>query len=216
MNVLHICANPKPIEESACKQLAAAFFAKLVELDPEVDLTNVDLYQDPPPFLSYPAIRGSWFPAYIEGYTATKEELAQLEYADLQADAFNSADVVVLTLPMWNYSVPAILKAWIDQVFTPGRVFEILKGKGILPKHKVQKLVLLVASGGSYKEGDARDALTTQIEGLFAWIGIRDISTAWAEGQDTFLFDDCEQRKQNAREAAEEIAEEVAALAVSS
>ena len=214
VNILHVCANPKPIDESASKQLAAAFFAKLVELNPDAEITNVDLYQDPPPFLSYGAIRGSWFPVYIDGYTATKEELSQLEYADLQAEVFNSADVLVLTLPMWNFSVPAILKAWVDQVFTPGRAFEVLKNKGILPKHKIQKMVLLVASGGAYKEGDERDSLTSQIESLFAWVGIRDISIAWADGQDVFLFDDSEQRKLFAREAAEEVAEEVASLAL--
>ena len=52
MNVLHICANPRPIEESASKQLAAAFFARLVEKNPDVVVNNLDLYQDPPPYLS--------------------------------------------------------------------------------------------------------------------------------------------------------------------
>ena len=56
MNVLHICANPKPTEDSASKQLAITFFSKLIEIDPDIEITNVDLYQDPPPFLSYSAI----------------------------------------------------------------------------------------------------------------------------------------------------------------
>ena len=210
MNILHICANPKPTEESASKQLATVFFAKLVSLNPDVEITNVDLYQDPPPFVTYEAIRGSWFPVYIDGYTATKEEEAALQYSNRQSEQFNAADVVVLTTPMWNYTVPAILKAWMDQIFIPGRAFDILKNKGILPRHQVKKLVLLAASGGAYKEDDSRDSLSRQVEKLFDWIGIYDISIAWADGQDTFLFNDSEPRKQFAKEAAEEIAEEIA------
>ena len=41
MNILHVCANPKPTEESVSKQLAAAFFTKLIELRPEAELVNV-------------------------------------------------------------------------------------------------------------------------------------------------------------------------------
>ena len=74
MKVLHVCANPKPTEDSSSKQLATAFFAKLVEINPDIDIVNLDLYADQPPFLSYDAIRGFYFPVYINGYTATREE----------------------------------------------------------------------------------------------------------------------------------------------
>ena len=51
MNILHVCANPKPTEEAISKQLASAFFGKLIELKPEVELINVDLYDEKPHFL---------------------------------------------------------------------------------------------------------------------------------------------------------------------
>ena len=51
MNILHVCANPKPTEEAISKQLASAFFGKLIELKPEVELINVDLYDEKPRFL---------------------------------------------------------------------------------------------------------------------------------------------------------------------
>ena len=47
MNILHVCANPKPTEESISKQLASAFFGKVIELKPDVELVNVDLYEIP-------------------------------------------------------------------------------------------------------------------------------------------------------------------------
>ena len=44
MNVLHICANPRPVQESVSKQLATAFFMRLAERNPDINVTNVDLY----------------------------------------------------------------------------------------------------------------------------------------------------------------------------
>ena len=213
MNVLHICANPKPTEDSASKQLATAFFGKMIEVNPDIEILNVDLYSDPPPFLTYEAIRGFWFPITINGYTATREETNAMEYGIKQARLFNTADVVVLTLPMWNFTIPAILKAWMDQIITPGSTFSISKENGVKPLHRVQKLILLVSSGGIYKESDPRDALTNQVEHIFSWIGINDIGIAWADGQDECLYTDGAEHKAVAKEAALELAEEVGEMA---
>jgi len=213
MNVLHVCANPKPTEESASKQLATAFFSKLVQINPDIEITNLDLYSDTPPFLSYEAIRGSWFPVYINGYTTTKEEQRAMDYAEAQSQQFNQADVVVLTMPMWNYAMPAIMKAWMDQIMIPGKTFSLTRKGGPKPLHKVKKLILLVSSGGIYKEGDSRDCLSTQVKNLFSWIGIDDVGIAWTDGQDSFLYNDTEAHKLVANEAAQELAEEVAEMA---
>ena len=50
---------------------------------------------------------------------------------DAQIEKLNSADVLVLTMPMWNYSVPAIMKAWIDQILLPGKTFSLNKEEGV-------------------------------------------------------------------------------------
>ena len=213
MNILHICANPKPIEESASKQLATTFFSNLVTLNQDVEINNVDLYENTPPFLSNDAIRAFWYPVSIEGYQATDTELKAAQYGIDQAKQLCAADVLVLTTPMWNFSLPAIMKAWIDMTFAPGHAFDIT-AKGVTPKHKIQKVVLLAASGGVYKEGDKRDVLLPQLEAAFGFIGIDDFDIAWADGQNTMHYKDSEERKSFALEAAQEIAEDVASLTV--
>ncbi|WP_372807232.1 FMN-dependent NADH-azoreductase [Pontiella sp.] len=215
MNVLHVCANPKPTEESVSKQLAAAFFGKLIELKPDVELVNVNLYDEKPPFYSYELYRGVWNPVFDEEYEPTKVEDMATNYASKQAELFNEADVLVLTMPMWNFGVPAIMKAWIDQVLCPGLTFDISKEDGVQPLHKIKSVVLLVASGGVYKEDDDRDALTRQARHAFDFIGIDDIEIVWAEGQNPLFFDDCDERKELALEAAGEIAEDIADLDLS-
>ncbi len=210
MNILHICANPKPIEESACKQLATAFMGKLFEMNPEVEIENIDLYEEQPPFISYPQYCGTWNPVFDSSYEPTAEEAEEMTYAIDMAKKFNQADVLVLTTPMWNFALPAIMKAWIDQVMAPGLTFELSKN-GIKPLHKIKEVVLLVASGGSYKYDDPRDALTKQVEAIFGFIGIENIQIAWADGQNPLFIQNGEERKQMAIEAAEEIAEDLIA-----
>lgn len=209
MNILHVCANPKPTEESVSKQLAAKFFGKLMELNPDVELNNIDLYQDKPPYYSNDLYRRMWYPVFDENYEPSKAEEAAAHYAGKQAEALNAADVLVLTMPMWNFSAPAVMKAWIDQVLAPGLVFE-LTDEGPKPLHKVKTLVLLIASGGVYKEDDARDALTAQMRAAFGFIGVDDVRVAWADGQNPLFFNDAEVRRDMAFEAAEELAEELA------
>ncbi len=215
MNVLHVCANPKPTEESVSKQLAAAFFAKLIELKPEVELVNVNLYDEKPPFYSYELYRRAWYPVFDENYEPSKVEEMAMNYAGKQAELFNNADVLVLTMPMWNFTVPAIMKAWIDQVLTPGLTFSISREDGIKPLHKVKSIVLLVASGGVYKEGDERDALTSEVRAAFGFVGIDDLEIVWAEGQNPLFFDNHDENKAIAIEAASEIAEDVAEMDLS-
>lgn len=214
MNVLHVCANPKPTEESVSKQLAAAFFGKLIELRSDVELVNVDLYDEKPPFYSYELYKSVWYPVFDETYTPSKAEEMAKNYASRQAAVFNAADVVVLTMPMWNYSVPAIMKAWIDQISCPSLTFSISPEEGVKPLHKVQSVVLLVASGNVYKEDDDRDALSRQIRHAFGFLGIENIEIVWADGQSPLMNMDCDARKEMAIEAAIETAEDISELEV--
>jgi FMN-dependent NADH-azoreductase len=209
MNVLHICANPKPVEESVSKQLSMAFMSTLLEKVPDAELNNVDLFEDKPPFLDLDAYRAAYIPAFDPTYKPTKKELATLSYSDRHTKLFNEADVLVLTMPMWNFSAPSIMKAWLDQVLIPNKTFS-LGPDGVRPLHHLKKVVLLVSSGGVYSEGDPRDALSPLVRGAFEFIKVTDISVAWADGQTAMFFGDHEERKQTALEAAAEIAEDLA------
>ena len=214
MNILHVCANPKPTEEAISKQLASAFFGKLIELKPEVELINVDLYDEKPPFFSYELYKRVWYPVFNSEYAPNKAEEMSTNYADAQIEKFNDADILVLTMPMWNYSVPAIMKAWIDQVLLPGKTFSINKEEGIKGLHKIKRIVLLVSSGAAYKEDDDRDALSRQVRHAFEFVGINEIDVVWAEGQNPMFFDNAEESKSFAIEAAIEAAEDIAEMEI--
>lgn len=90
---------------------------------------------------------------------------------------------LVISTPVHNYTVPAPLKAWIDQVVRAGRAFRIT------PDGKVGSLwdrptFIVAASGGYFSAGTARqpDFFTPYLDAIFATIGIRDVRHLRLEG----------------------------------
>ncbi len=212
MNVLHVIANPRPAETSASKKLAFEFFAALTEKNPDVVVNNVDLYQNKPPYVSAEALNYFWGPVANPAYIPSKSEETAANFSNNNAQALMDADVLVLTMPVWLNSMPAILKAWLDQVLVPGKMFSF-GAEGLVPTHHLRTVVLLVSSDQVYKEGDVRDGLTPALRAIFAYIGVEDLQIAWADGQDASRHFDSNERREMAIEAAKEIAEDVAAMA---
>ena len=212
MNVLHVIANPRPAETSSSKKLAFEFFAALTEKNPDVVVNNVDLYQNKPPYVSAEALNYFWGPVANPAYIPSKAEETAANFSNNNAQALMDADVLVLTMPVWLNSMPAILKAWLDQVLVPGKMFTF-GAEGLVPTHHLRTVVLLVSSDQVYKEGDVRDGLTPALRAIFAYIGVEDVQIAWADGQDASRHFDSEQRREMAIEAAREIAEDIATLA---
>jgi FMN-dependent NADH-azoreductase len=208
MRVLHVIANPKPLAESACKQVTRAFFETLKAARPEAMVVTVDLEQDPPPYYSYQVYRYFWYPVFQPGYQPTAQEKTAAAYAERQGKLFNGCDLVVLTTPMWNFAAPAALKAWMDQVLSPGLTFTI-DAQGVKPLHQIKGLVVLAASGGAYEEGDRRNNLIPQIRAAFGFIGLSEPKVAWADGQNTFFFQDHAARREKAIARARELAKEL-------
>ena len=212
MNVLHVIANPRPAETSASKKLAFEFFAALTEKNPDVVVNNVDLYQNKPPYVSAEALNYFWGPVANPAYIPSKSEETAANFSNNNAQALVDADVLVLTMPVWLNSMPAILKAWLDQVIVPGKMYSF-GPEGLVPTHHLRTVVLLVSSDQVYKEGDLRDGLTTALRAIFAYIGVEDIQIAWADGQDASRHFDSNERREMAMEAAREIAEDIASQA---
>ena len=212
MNVLHVIANPRPAETSSSKKLAFEFFAALTEKNPDVVVNNLDLYQNKPPYVSAEALNYFWGPVANPAYIPSKAEESAANFSNNNAQALIDADVLVLTLPVWLNSMPAILKAWLDQVLVPGKMFTF-GAEGLIPTHHLRTVVLLVSSDQVYKEGDVRDGLTPALRAIFAYIGVEDLQIAWADGQDSSRHFDSNERREMAIEAAREIAEDIAGQA---
>jgi len=87
---------------------------------------------------------------------------------------------------LWNYGMPAILKAWLDQVLMPNVTFAI-GGRGVKGLHHIRKVVVLASSGGTYEPGDPRDGIRNGLKAALGFVGITDIEVAWSQGQNPFF-----------------------------
>ncbi len=209
MNVLHVVANPKPLKESACREVSAEFFSVIrAKWGRRARIYQVDLCKSPPAFYNYELYRYFWYPVFNADYVPSAKEKKAAQYALRQGRLFNSADVLVLTTPMWNFGPPAILKAWIDQVLAPGLTFRIGPG-GVEPLHKITKVIVICSSGGAYEADDRRNCLIPMLKAAFGFVGIKEFEVAWADGQNVLFYKDSALRKSKAVQTAKALAQKL-------
>lgn len=128
---------------------------------------------------------------------AQKEILA---LSDKIIDELRAADTIVIGLPIYNFMIPASLKAWVDQFIRAGVTFRYTEAgpEGLLPN---KRAILAVASGGT-GVGSEIDHATTYMKFILGFVGITDVSVVAADQ----LAIDAEGSVKNAYEAVEQIA----------
>lgn len=165
-------------EQSNTKKLLDAFRDEIRNSDVE----ELDLLNDVPDLFL-----GNILTAYINrnflGYELLPEDKKLLSKMDRMAAQLKSADIVVVAFPMFNFSMPAIVKAWFDSVIQEGVTF----GRGN-DGHKVsnaeKKALTLISSGGVYSnESSAGREHALSLSNLeFQYMGYSDVRGILAEG----------------------------------
>lgn len=116
----------------------------------------------------------------------TREQSADvpaLAHSERLVAELDTADAVVIASPVHNYTVPASLKAWIDQVVRVGRTFKSTP-QGKLGSLKDRPTFVVASSGGYFSGGSARqpDFFAPYLDAILATIGIRDVRHIRLEG----------------------------------
>ncbi len=159
--------------------MAEEVVARLLQQHPGAEIVFRDLAADPPPLVDAgfsAAILGP--PGEVPPALASSEALIR----ELEV-----ADVLVIATPMHNYSVPAVLKAWVDQIVRIHRTFASTPG-GKVGKLRDRPVWLVVASGGWFSgpgpSGAAAqpDFLTPYVRAVLSTIGIVDLHVLTLEG----------------------------------
>ncbi|MEM9707282.1 MAG: NAD(P)H-dependent oxidoreductase [Pseudomonadota bacterium] len=155
-------------EGSVSRQLTQSITERLSAQGP-VDLTTRDLSS------GVPFIDGTWIGANFtpEG-DRNAAQLDALETSNALVDELKAADIVVIGLAMYNFSVPAVLKAWIDQITRAGQTFRYTENgpEGLL---EGKRAVVAVATGGT-QAGSEIDFATGYIEFILGFVGIKDVT----------------------------------------
>jgi FMN-dependent NADH-azoreductase len=109
------------------------------------------------------------------------------EAIDATCRQFQAADVYVITTPMWNLSLPYVLKYYIDAIVQPGYLFQYNEhgiAQGLLSG---KKMVVVTSRGGDYSAGSplrAFDFLEPYLRAIFGFVGIADLQFINAHGMD--------------------------------
>ena len=165
MKLLHIDSSILG-GNSASRELSAAIVARWQAANPKLEIRYRDLAADPLPHLSGGSLAGA--------------DPAEAEAAGRTLQEFLDADVVVVGAPMYNFSIPSTLKAWIDRVAVAGKTFRYTaEGPEGLAGDK--KLVI-ASSRGSFHAGAPSDFQEPYLRFLFGFLGITDIEFVRAEG----------------------------------
>lgn len=166
MNVLHIDSSALG-DHSVTRELTAAIVADFNKTIPNLIITHRDLDKDPI--------------AHLTGATLAKLDAAEAASAEQTLQQFIDADIVVIGAPMYNFSIPSTLKAWIDRVVVAGRTFSYSEtgSKGLLSG---KKIVIASGRGSAFGEDNPHDFQEKYLKHIFIFVGLTDIQFVRAEG----------------------------------
>jgi FMN-dependent NADH-azoreductase len=177
MKLLHIDSSVLG-PNSVSRQVSAAIVGRLTQATPGLEVTYRDLASAPLAHLSGAHL------AAAQG--ATPDAALQPDLAAGQAvlEEFLATDIVVIGAPMYNFTIPTQLKAWIDRIAVAGKTFKY-DANGVQGLAGGKRIVIALSRGNFYGVGAPAavyEHTETYLRGVFGFIGVTDIEVIVAEG----------------------------------
>jgi FMN-dependent NADH-azoreductase len=162
--------------DGASSTLARQFVESLRARDPGLQVTHRDLGRDPVPHLDAARLGAISTPAVER----TPEQQAIAAAADALIAELQAADLLVLGVPMYNFSVPTPLKAWFDHVARAGTTFRYTDNgpEGLL---QGKRTVVFTSRGGLHRD-QATDTVSPWLRTMLGFLGIDQVRFVYAEG----------------------------------
>lgn len=174
--LLKIDVSPRG-DYSISRKLSGEFAAQWQKAHPEGAVVVRDLPTTALPFVDLPWIAG----AYSSPDQHTPEQAAAIKISDELTAELLAVDEILIATPMYNFNIPAALKAWIDHIVRLGLTFTpsyegLAKGK---------KATIIIASASVYTPGaymESHNAATGYLKQILGFIGITDVTVVLAGG----------------------------------
>jgi len=185
-SLLHIDASARK-ERSISRGLSDAFKKHWLSAKPEDKFIYRDVGSAPPDF-----IVESWIEAaFAPEDNRTDEQISLLELSDLLIEELSEASVIVISTPMYNYGMPASMKAWIDQVVRVNKTFTFDLNRGDSPLEPTMsgKSLVLFTSCGEFGFGDGEtreymNHLGPHLRTVSKYLGVDEIHEVSVEYQE--------------------------------
>ncbi len=180
--LLHLDASPRGAR-SHSRQLGQDFLTTFRAANPTTRVVTRDVGRTPPPFVTEAWVEGAYTPA--EAHSAAAREA--MAVSNTYVDELLAADQLVITTPIYNLSLPAALKAWIDQIVRHGRTF-VKRDGGFEGLAKNKRALILVASGSDFRPGTpggAYNFIEPYLRAVLGFIGITEVQFVYAHSQNS-------------------------------
>nr|WP_320166145.1 NAD(P)H-dependent oxidoreductase [uncultured Methylophaga sp.] len=165
--ILHINSSER-IQDSVTRQVSAELVSQL-QKQSGLAIKSRDLVK------GIPFINEDWIHAnFTDPEQRTEQNKQALKTSDQLVEELQAAEILVIASPIYNFSVPAVLKAWIDQVARARLTFRYTENgpEGLL---KAKKAYLVMASGG-VPLGSEVDYASTYLNQVMNFLGIHDVT----------------------------------------
>ena len=178
--ILHLDSSARR-DGSLSRQLSRELVDALVAADPSSTVVYRDVSQEPISHVETNWVASTFTPADVRSL----EQKQALKFSDELVDELFAADVFVAGVPVYNFSVPAAFKAWIDQIARVGRTFQYTPQgpKGLV----TGKRAYVMGASGSGSQNLTTWGLNFHepfLKGFFGFIGITDLTFVTAGGSD--------------------------------
>ena len=179
MNILHLDSSILGTH-SITRELSAAVVAAIRAQHPSSNLTYRDLVEDEIRHLTGPIAAGF---RQIEVSDFGDDTAREHQISEMLVTEFLASNIIVIGAPMYNFSVPSQLKAWLDRLAQAGRTFRYTE-TGPIGLAGGRKVIIASARGGFYAGAPLAhmDFQETYLKAFFGFLGISEVQFVRAEG----------------------------------
>ncbi len=172
--LLHIIATPRG-SESNTLSVSEVFLEEFKAIYPEWQIDTLNLFEETLPPLTVQQVNGKY--ELLSGKSLSEETQAVWDQILQHINRFITADLFLISTPMWNLSIPYKLKQYIDTIFQPRYLFRYTS-KGVEGLVKNKKMVIVTSRGGDYREPPMKsfDLQEPYLRAAFGFVGITDIT----------------------------------------
>ncbi|WP_110114052.1 FMN-dependent NADH-azoreductase [Bacillus sp. CGMCC 1.16541] len=205
--VLYITAHPHDDTSSYSMAVGKAFIDTYKEVNPSDNVVHIDLYKENIPHIDVDVFSGWGKLQSGKGFEElSAEEKAKVGRLSELCDQFVSGDKYVFVTPLWNFSFPPVMKAYIDSVAVSGKTFKYT-AEGPVGLLTDKKALHIQARGGIYSEGPAAELeMGHRYLGIIMqFFGVPSFEGVFVEGH-AAMPDKAQEIKENAIARAKDVA----------
>ncbi|GAB4284638.1 MAG: NAD(P)H-dependent oxidoreductase [Candidatus Rifleibacteriota bacterium] len=199
--LLHIIASPRQAN-SRTSRISNYLVDELKANLPDLEVDELSLFAEELPEMNVTRVDGKY--VLMSGQDLSGEAEKSWEMIRKHIDRFLAADIVVISTPMWNFSIPYKLKHYIDIIVQPRLTFRYGEN-GVEGLARGKKVIVVSSHGGDYSKSSpaaSYDQLTPYLSQILGFIGITDLSFISAQPMDA---SGSEVREQRISEALDQV-----------